>query len=231
MLVLDVVRGAQVHHVRATGLHELHAGGEDELRQARAVDVRHAHAHQVQHASDAVVGLGHGIGLFGGKTDALHALAQQAAQLVLGRHHGAALTRAGQRREDGGCAQPLRIVHHHLGAGSGVEQVVAADAVHAGRRARDDAQVVGIGEGGHHAVGDECGAFGQHARHPGHVAAKGGLGQVIGLAAVHTDDDDRGLGQPIAAAVDFKLRAGHEGTPKFAGQGYGAPLNDGRPAG
>ena len=85
-------------------------------------------------------------------------------------------------------AQPLRVVHHHLGAAGDVEQVVAADAVHRRRRAGHDRQVVRVGEARHHAVGDQRRALGQRALQPRHVAGGHGLGEVVGLAAVDADD-------------------------------------------
>ena len=101
-------------------------------------------------------------------------------------------------------AQPLRVVHHHLGARGDVEQVVAADAVHRRRHAGDDRQVVRVGEARDHAVGGEHRAGGEHLLHPRRVAVRHRLGDVVGLAAVDADDDGGLVGQAVAAAVDVR---------------------------
>jgi hypothetical protein len=67
MLVLDVIRGGQVHHIRAHFLHQFDAGGKDELRQVGAVDAGQGLADQREHVADAVLAKGGLIGLFGGK--------------------------------------------------------------------------------------------------------------------------------------------------------------------
>ena len=129
-------------------------------------------------------------------------MAEQAAQLVLGGDHRAGLAGARQRGQDGRRAQPLGVVHHHFGAGRDIEQVVAADAVHRGRHAGDDGQVVRVGEARHNAVSDQRAAQVQGSRHPGHHACGHRLGDVVGFAAIDADHDGGLGGQSIASLVD-----------------------------
>ena len=85
VLVLHVVGGREVHHVGpALVRHQLDAGGEHELRQGGAVDRGHRHADPLDHLVDAVLVLGRLVGLLGREADALHAVAEELPQLVLG---------------------------------------------------------------------------------------------------------------------------------------------------
>ena len=89
---------------------------------------------------------------------------------------------------------------------SRVEEVVAADAVHRRRRAGDDRQVVRVGEPRHDAVGGEARAPAVERGQPRRAARRDRLVDVVGLAAVDADDDERALGPAIAAAVDGDRR-------------------------
>ena len=202
LLVLDVVGRRQVHHVGTLALHQLDAGGEHELGQPGAVDRRHVHADQRGHAVDAVGGARRLVGLFRREADAGHPVAEQGAQLVLGGDDGDLAPGVGQRGEDRRRAQVLRVVHHHFGAGVAVPEVVAADAVDRRRHAGDDRQVVGIGERRHDAVGGQAGAALAQRREERRAARGDGLVDVLGLAAVDADDDERRVGLAVAAAVD-----------------------------
>ena len=133
----------------------------------------------------------------------LEALAQQAAQLVLGGDHGDAAAGALERREQRLDPQELRASFIITSLPDfGIEEVVAADAMHLGRPAGDDREVVGIGEGRHHAVGDQAGALCQHPGEPRRAAGLDGALDVAGLRAVDADHDGRPPRQTIAAAVD-----------------------------
>ncbi len=150
ILVLHVVGGGEIHEVGLHAVKQLDARREDEFRKLRRIDVRHAHADEGADICDAVVGQVHLVGLLGreGHRRAVEdeALAEQQAQLVLGRHHGDPRARLLEGLEDGRRAQPLRIVHHRFLAGGRIDEVVAADAVDGGRPAGDDREIVRIGE-------------------------------------------------------------------------------------
>ena len=200
-LVLDVVGGGEVHYIGPVLVHQLHAGRENKLGQVRAVDAGHGFADQAEHIGDAIDLLRNLVRLFGREADAAHLVAQQRPQFVLGRDHGDRLAGVGQRGQKGRRAQPFGVVHHHLGAAGGVEQVVAADAMHAGWHAGHDGQVVGVGEAGYHAFRDQTGAVGQGLFEPGHMAGRDGLGQIIGLATVHANHHGWLRWQLVAALV------------------------------
>ncbi|MNS94764.1 hypothetical protein D3C72_1289910 [compost metagenome] len=205
MLVLDVVGGGQVHQVRPLGFEQRHAGGEHELRQVRAVDRRQRHADAGQHVVDAVFFKARLVGLLRGEADALQAVAEQRAQLVLGRHHGdlrAGLGRGGQHR---GRAQVAGVVHQHLFAGFGVVEEVAADTVHRRRHAGHDRQVVGVGERRHHAVAGQHRAALRQAGKEGRDAGLHGQVDVFLLAAVDADDHGGAGGKLVAVAVGFDV--------------------------
>ena len=140
--------------------------------------------------------IGRLVGLLGREADALHAVAEQLAQLVLGGDHGDRLRRrrrarrgSSARAATSGRSSSLRCRRRD------VEEVVAADAVHRGRRAGHDRQVVRVGEARDDAVGDQRRAGREHLLQPWHVAVRDRLGEVVGLAAVDADDDD-GLLRP-----------------------------------
>ena len=118
-------------------------------------------------------------------------VAEQRAQLVLGRDDRDLRARVGERGEDRAGAQVLGVVHHHFGAGVAVPEVVAADPVDGRRRAGDDRQVVRIGERRHDAVGGEAGARVAQAGEVGRPSGRDRLVDVLGLAAVDADDDER----------------------------------------
>ena len=203
VLVLDVVGGGQVHHIGAALLHQLDAGGKDKLGQVGAVDAGQGLAHQRQHVVDTVVfdrGL---VGFFGREADASHLVPEQGAQFVLGCHHRQRQAGIGQCRQQGGRAQPFGVIHHDLHVVGHVVQVVAANAMHAGWHAGHDGQVVGVGEGGHHAVGHQRGTVGQRSLQPGHLAICYSLGQVVGLAPVDADHHGGRAWQLVGSAVDM----------------------------
>jgi len=212
-LVLHVVGGREIHHVGAAFVrHQLDAGREHELRELGAVDRRHRHADALDDLGDAVLVLGRLVGLLGGEADAFHAVAEELAKLVLGGDHGDRLAGVGEGGEDGRCAQPLRVVHHHFGAGRDVEEIVAADAVHRRRHAGDDREVVRVREARDDAVGDEHRAGREHFLEPRHVVVRDRLGDVVGLAAVDADDDRRLVGEGVVPAVDRDHRLAFRGS-------------------
>src|SRR4029077_18780705 len=49
VLVLDEVRGREIHDIRTRGAHEFHTRGEDELRELGAVHARHRQAYELEH--------------------------------------------------------------------------------------------------------------------------------------------------------------------------------------
>lgn len=99
-------------------------------------------------------------------------------------------------------AQGAGVVHHDLPAQRGVEEVVAADAVHGGRNAGDDREVVGIGEAGDHAVGQKRSARVEHAIEKRCDAGADRLCEVVQLAAAHADDHQWCIWPAIAPAID-----------------------------
>ena len=199
IFVLHVVGGGEIHEVRLHAGEQLDARGEDEFRELRRIDVRHAHAGEAAGIRDAVVLHVHLVGLLGGEGDRRavedEALAEEQAELVLGRHHGDLGTRLLEGFEDGGGAEPLGIVHHRLLAGGGIDEVVAADAVDGGRAAGDDREVVGVGEARDHRVAPAVLALGDDALEVRHQALLHGDFHVGGLAAVTADDDKGAEGQ------------------------------------
>ena len=212
VLVLDVVGGREIHDLRPVALHQLDAGGEHELRQAGAVDVRHVHADQGVDVLDAVLGQGRLVGFLRGEAAGLagaqlQPLPRRPRSLSL-----AVMTAMRQpaRWKAGNSVSTRRnfgsFIITSLPA-VGIEEVVAANAVHGGRLAGDDGEVVGVGEAGHDAVGQQAGALRQHLAEPRRAAGLDGALDVAGLRAVDADHDDGLLGQAIAAAVDGDLAA------------------------
>src|SRR6218665_3842154 len=61
----------------------------------------------------------------------------------------------------------LGVFHSHFCAAGRIKKRVATTAVRGGGHAGDDGQVVGIGEGRHHAVSDEAAAVLEHAADEG----------------------------------------------------------------
>ena len=106
-------------------------------------------------------------------------------------------------RQDRLGAQILGIVHHHFDAGVGIVEVVAADPVHRRRRARDDREIVGIGEGRDHGIGQARRSTGQHRGQPRRRSARGRPVNVLGLAAVDTHHDERTVRPLVAPAIDL----------------------------
>ena len=129
------------------------------------------------------------------------ALAEQQAQLVLGRHNRHPGARLLEGREDGGRAQPLRIVHHRLLAGGRIDEIVAADAVHGGRAPGDDREIVGIGEAGYGRMAAQVLALGDDALEVRHEAGRHGHLHVVGFAAVAADHDERRPRPVVVAAI------------------------------
>jgi hypothetical protein len=130
------------------------------------------HANQGVHVLDAVLGQARLVGLL--RRRSCKALAGASAQALAQKPRSLSLAvmtamrqparwKAGKQRLD---PQELRVVHHHLFPRLGVEEVVAANAVHGRRLAGDDGEVVGIGEAGHDAVGQQAGALGKHLAEP-----------------------------------------------------------------
>ena len=191
-LVLHVVGGREVHQIRAIALHQLHARGKHEFRQLRAVHRRHRHADERD---------GRRIRLLRGEAGALQLVPEERAQLVLRRDHRHLRARVRERRQQRAAAQVLRVVHHHLGAGVAVKEVVAADAMHRRRRAGDDRQVVRIGEGRNDAVGVEHRAVRRQAREERRDAGANGLRYVGRLAAVDADHHQRSIHPAVGPAV------------------------------
>ena len=150
-LVLDIVGGRQIQHIRVPFFQDLHTGGEDELRQLRGIDFRHRSAEPCAGILDAVFRLCRLIGALGRKTDGAvlvegQAGSQKGAQLVLGGHERDPRPGGVIMREDGRRAKKAHIVHHHFLAGLRLIQVVAADAVNGGWPAGGDRHVVRVGE-------------------------------------------------------------------------------------
>mmetsp|Transcript_5274 Transcript_5274/g.19787 ORF Transcript_5274/g.19787 Transcript_5274/m.19787 type:complete len:465 (+) Transcript_5274:979-2373(+) len=205
--VLDVVGGGQIDHVRLAGPQQGHAGSEHELAQRGAVDAGQRQADEAEGVVEAAVGPRGLVGLLGREADAAaQAVAEQAAQLVLGGDDRDAQARIRERCQQRGRAQVFRLVHHHFAAGLAVQEVVARDAVHGRRRAGDDGQVVRVGEGRHHRVGHQGAAGLQDALQLRHQAGQQGLRDVVGLAAVDAQHDDRPVRNAVAAAVDGQGR-------------------------
>ena len=205
VLVLHIVGGGQIHQIRPLAAHQHHASGKHEFRQVGAIDRRQRQAHLRQHIGDAVRFQAGLVCMLCRKADAFELVAQQGAQLVLGGYHGHFQALPGHGGQHRGGAQIAGIVHQHFGVLLGVVEVVAANAMHAGWCAGDDGQVVGVGEGGHHAVAREHCAFGLQAFEEGGHAGLHGLVDVFLLAAVNADDHDRGPGQLVAALVDVDV--------------------------
>ena len=151
--------------------------------------------------------------LLGGEADPAHAVAEQPPQLVLGRDDGDAGARLGEGGQDGVAAEILRVVHHHFGARLAVPEVVAADAVHGGRHAGDDGEVVRICEARHHAGPEEPCALRRGRGQKRHGAGPERLLDVVGLTAVHADDHERARRPRVGSPVDgdgLARRGGHD---------------------
>ena len=134
-LVLDVVRGRQVHQIGAEALHQLHTGREHELRQSGRIHIRHRQADEVHDAVDAVRFLGSFVGTLGREGDGaaravVETVRQQQAQLILGGDHGHLGPGVVELLQDGRRAQKLRIIHHHFCLGGFVPEEVAGNAMH-----------------------------------------------------------------------------------------------------
>ena len=112
--MLDVVGGGQIHHIRPLVLHQPHTSGKHKFRQVSAVNTGQGLAHFGQDLVYAVFSQGGLVRFFGGKANALHLMAQQLAQLVLGRDHRHLLPCVGQGGQNGGGAQPFGVIHHDL---------------------------------------------------------------------------------------------------------------------
>jgi hypothetical protein len=132
-------------------------------------------------------------------------VAQQAAQLVLGRDDGDLRACFLERREDRRRAQEFRIVHHHLLAGVRVEEVVAGNPVHRRRPAGDDGKIVGVGKAGHNAVGAQVAALRRNVRQIRRHAGLHRLFDVGRLRAVDADHHGRRFRPGITPAVDLDL--------------------------
>ena len=107
---------------------------------------------------------------------------------------------------------------------SAVPEIVAADAVHGRRRAGHDRQVVRVGERRHDAVGGagRCRVRRATARKGARPAAMACV-DVVGLAAVDADDDQRTVRPAVGAAVDGDGAAGGmSSSPPRARGGLGA---------
>ncbi len=118
---------------------------------SRRIDVRQGHAHGFEHMLDAVLGEGRLVRLLRRERDGAAArhvepVAEQGAQLVLRGDHGDACAGIMEGLHDRGRAHEPRVVHHHFLPRRGIVEVIAGDAVNAGRSARDDRDVVGVGE-------------------------------------------------------------------------------------
>ena len=171
---------------------QLDARREHEFGQRRAVHGRQRQADEAEHVFDAVFGARRR-----GPPSPPRSRCPSSLWPSSARSLSLAVTTATlapgvrERREDRAGAQVLGVVHHHFGAGVAVPEVVAADAVHRRRRAGDDRQVVGIRERRHDAVGGEAGARIAQPREVRRAPGGDRLVDVLGLAAVDADDDER----------------------------------------
>ena len=210
VLVLNIVGCREIGDVRAPTLHQGNTSGEYELAEIGAVDRGQRPAGHPEHVLDAIVIEGRLIRLFRRKTDSPQFVAEQPAQLVLGGDHGDPGAGVGEGGENGAAAQHRRIVHHHLGVGLPIVEIVSGDTVNSGWHPGDDRQVVRIGEARHDAVGDSVDAAGARPGEPGHRPGGDRGIHVVGLGAIDADHH-QGRSRPcIAASVhgDFRF-AGH----------------------
>ena len=132
MFVLHVVGGGEVHDIGSARAHQLDPGDEHELRELGAVDTRHRQTHELEYPVDTVLIERRLVSLLRGEAHPAQPVTQELAQFVLRRYHRHLAAGVGERGEEGGGAQPLRIVHHDLDTAFGVVEVVAADTVNGG---------------------------------------------------------------------------------------------------
>ena len=143
------------------------------------------------------------VGLLGGEADSLHPVPEELAQLVLRRDDGNFRAGVGECGQDGAGAQMARVVHHHFLAALRIEEIVAADAVHRRRRPGHDREIVGVGEARHDAVGEEGGAVArEQSAEKGRDPGGDGGRDVLELAAVDADDDQRPIHPAVRSAID-----------------------------
>ena len=168
--VLDVICGREVHHIGSLIFHQPHTGCKNKFRQVCAVHTGQSFANFVQHIIDAMLCHRGLVCFFCRKTNAFHVVTQQLPQLVFGCNDSHFATRIGQCSQQRRRTQPLRIIHHDFNIVGAVVQIIAANAMHTGRRACHDGQIIGVGKTGHHTIGLQARALCQYFFHPRHVA-------------------------------------------------------------
>ena len=130
VFVLDEIGKGEIHDVGLARLfHEPDAGVEHEQGQIGRVHIRQGPPDEIEHVLDAVLFRGAPVGVLGREADGaasdVHSLSQLPAQLVLGGDGDDLRSGHGKSFEDGARAHKLRVGHHHLFAGVGIEVVIA----------------------------------------------------------------------------------------------------------
>ena len=123
----------------------------------------------------------------------LQLVREDRAQLVLRGEHRDPTTRCLRSREDRAHPQELGRVHHHLVPRLGVEEEVAADPMHRGRRPRHDRRVVDVRIRGQTSRAETSEALVREALEVGHDARLD-RGVEIGLGAAVDADHGDGYG-------------------------------------
>ena len=200
-LVLHVVGQREVEKIGATGGEQFHADTQGVQAGFAGVDGGLRPGERLN-VIDAVDLQAHVVGLLGGDGDAVHALGEQFSQFVLGRDHRDPAAGGRGGCEDGVVAQEAGGVGHHLLAGVGVEDVVAADAGLRRRRAGDHGAVVDVGERRQRTAGLAVVAAGGQLGQVGQFAVREAKREVFPGAAVDADDHHRPIRQAVVALID-----------------------------